>query len=66
MNLPIPKEPRGSHPLANCLRQIIKCLHMLQPRQGLHTKVTTTTAGTMISADEGRGRGGVDSDPRWS
>ena len=50
MSLPIPREPRGSHPLAQCLRQIIKCLQMLEPRGGLNTRVSVTTRGTMVSS----------------
>lgn len=66
MSLPIPREPRGSHPLAQCLRQIIKCLTMLEPRGGLNTRVSVTTRGTMVSSQAQSKRQSTGSAARWA
>lgn len=50
MNLPIPKQPMGSHPLAAWMRDVVKCLEMLQPRAGVGTKTLVTPQGTIITA----------------
>ena len=66
MSLPIPREPRGSHPLAQCLRQIIKCLTMLEPRGGLNTRVSVTTRGTMVSSTGGGKKQAASNAARWA
>lgn len=59
MSLKIPRKPTGSHPLAQCLREIIDCLHKLQPMPGKDTFTDVTTRGTRRSAKPQSGGGGT-------
>lgn len=64
MSMKIPRKPAGNHPLAQTIREIIECLHKLQPMPGKDTFTDVTTRGTRRSAKPQRGGGGsVDSGP---